>query len=135
MAVCSLFKKLTKTTGEFLMFSQWAEDLTKNHSYGYKYRAVPSKFITADLDFSKFKYAGTDSDLNILFPNHLQNYFENGCAVGKNRNIDEFDWDPNKATNLFWNTLLDSGLISIKYTGEEAYISNLNYVGDINIHS
>lgn len=134
MAICNLFKKLNKPTGEILMFSQWAEDLTQNHTKGYSYRATPSRFITANIDFSKFRY-DMDNDLNISFPKYLQNYFENGCAVGKGWSDGDFNWDPNYSTNLFWNTLLNGGLIHVEQDGDDSYIPELNYIGDINIQS
>ena len=133
MAICNLFKKLTKQTGEFLMFSQWVEDLTQNNAYGYNYRVVPGKFIAANIDFSNFNKG--ISDLNSSLPTYLQNYFENGCAIGKNYTDNDFSWDPDKSTNLFWNALLNCGLIHVSTNGLDHYINEINYVGDINIQS
>lgn len=140
MAVCNLFRKLSKPTGEFLMFSQYAEDLTRNNSQGYNYRVSPSRFIAANIDFSKLnKY--TDKDLNESFPMYLQNYFENGCAVCKNNNI---EWTPEISSNLFWNAMINGGLLT--FTDEEIpsnspnksykhYVNEFKWMGDINIQS
>lgn len=135
MAICNLFKKLSNNTGEFLMFSQYAEDLTKNNSQGYKYRVVPSRFIAANVDFSKFKYA-TTGNLNVDFPTYLQNYFENGCAVCKN--MEDVEWNPTISSNLFWNAMIEGGLINVKSTGKsdvKNYVNEFKYINDINIQS
>jgi hypothetical protein len=130
MAICNLFKKLTKQTGEFLMFSQWAEDLTQNHAKGYKYRAVPSKFIAANIDFKELLQSGysESNDLNISLPTYLQKYFENGCAVGKNN----LDWNPEYSSNLFWEIMCKAGLINIDSSD---VVNEFKYIGDINIQS
>ena len=138
MAVCNLFKKLSNNTGEFLMFSQYAEDLTHNNAQGYKYRVVPSRFIAADIDFSKFKY-NTEDNLNISLPTYLQNYFENGCAVCKNN--DNIKWDPTISSNLFWNAMIKGGLITVVDNSSsnndnlKHYIKEFKYINEINIQS
>lgn len=138
MAICNLFKKLSNNTGEFLMFSQYAEDLTRNNSQGYRYRVVPNRFIAANIDFSKFKYSVT-GDLNVDFPTYLQNYFENGCALCKN--LEDVEWDPTVSSNIFWNAMIEGGLINIKKVNEldetvkDYYVEEFKYVNDINIQS
>lgn len=49
MAVCNLFKELTKATGEFLLFSQYTDDLAHMSSSPGLWRAVPSHFLAMDL--------------------------------------------------------------------------------------
>ena len=141
MAVCNLFRKLSKQTGEFLMFSQYAEDLTRNNSQGYNYRVTPSRFIAANIDFSKFnKYVG--EDLNISFPKYLQNYFENGCAVCRNK--EDIDWNPEISSNLFWNAMIEGGLLTFteeaipSNTSDKSYkyyVNEFKWIGEINIQS
>ena len=140
MAVCNLFKKLSNTTGEFIMFSQYAEDLTRNNSQGYNYRVTPSKFIATDINFTKFanKY-DTEKDLNISFPKYLQNYFENGCAYCKT--YKGIEWNPNVFSNLFWNAMMEGELLTYnQWPGtsndeNRYYIDEFKWIGDINLQS
>ena len=48
---CSLLKPVDNLTGTFFLFSQYAQDLTKQYSNPDSYRCVPSKFIAMNLDF------------------------------------------------------------------------------------
>ena len=117
MAVCNTFKELTNNTGEFFTFSQYAEDLTEQLSkVGYK--VVPSKFLTLNVDYSKYG--------NKSLPNFLQRYFENGCAYAKDILS---SWNVGVYKTLFWNAFGD--LCIDPSTG----ISSINYIGDINIQS
>ena len=113
MAVCNLFKKLTKNTGTFLLFSQYNEDLTKMVTQPGSYRVAPSRFIALDVNYKNLGVEG--SDLNVIVPQILQNNFENGCAYLRSVYEGEFEskWTPEISKNLFWNTLLDSGLIHV----------------------
>ena len=52
MAVCNIFNSLANTTGTFLTFSQYVEDLTRNYAQGDTYKVVPSKFIALNIDYS-----------------------------------------------------------------------------------
>lgn len=117
MAVCNTFKELTNNTGEFFTFSQYTEDLTEQLSkVGYK--VVPSKFLTLNVDYSKYG--------NKSLPNFLQRYFENGCAYAKDTLS---SWSVGVYKTLFWNAFGDLCIDSS--TG----ISSINYIGDINIQS
>ena len=53
MSKCNIFKPLASKTGEFLMFSQYTEDITKEQSMKSTYRVVPSKFVALDLNIDK----------------------------------------------------------------------------------
>lgn len=119
MAVCNIFNALNenKTTGTFLTFSQYTEDMACWNSQSVYYRVVPSKFMAVELNES-----GLTND-NIA--KTLQNYFENGCAVCRSN---DNDWNPTKSSSLFWDTMFNQGLI-------DDNISNIKYVGDINIQS
>ena len=123
MAVCNLFKDLSNDTGNFLMFSQYMEDITKQHAHGYKYKVSPSKFITCNINYSVL---GT-GDLNSKVPTFFQNYFENGCTIARETN----DWNPSLSSNIFWNALISNKLLNIS----EDYIPELSYIGDINMKS
>jgi hypothetical protein len=123
MAVCNLFKDLSNDTGNFLMFSQYMEDLTKQHAHGYKYKVSPSKFITCNINYSVLG----SGDLNSKVPTFFQNYFENGCTIARETN----DWNPSLSSNIFWNALISNKLLNIS----EDYIPELSYIGDINMKS
>ena len=53
MAVCNIFTELNKPTGNFLMFSNYTEDICKYSVFDSNYRVVPSKFYALDVDFPK----------------------------------------------------------------------------------
>jgi hypothetical protein len=129
MAICNIFKEISKSTGTFLTFSQYAEDVTKQHSTGNNYRVVPSKFYTCNIDYSKLD--------NKSLPILLQNKFENGCAFLKDTMSD--DWAPEYTYNLFWNSIRDL-IIGDPITDSDKkptgkFLSTINYIGDINIES
>ena len=146
MAVCNLFNEnLPSASGNFLMFSQYVEDITRNYSQGDNgYKIVPSNFIALDIDYSKLDNSVfgltdlaeiTDDILNTGIPRYFQNYFENGCAYG--RKIFDDEWTPEMSKNLFWNALWDGKFLS--YTKDEdndVYLINeIMYCGDLNMHS
>lgn len=114
MAICNLFGDLKTNTGTFLTFSQYMEDITRQQVEGSNYRVVPSKFIAMVLP-------DTQSGLNIT--KYLQNYFENGCAIGKNQS--NKNWTPKNSASVFWNALTRIPNLS----------SKIKYLGDIDIHS
>ena len=87
MAICNLFSDLTKNTGNFLMFSQYTEDLTKYAVEQEAYKVMPSKFIAMDVNYSTVrenieenKWNTTANGLNGDIPRYLQHYFDNSCA-------------------------------------------------------
>lgn len=152
MAICNIFRALTKETGNFLMFSQYSNDLTRGYIQHESYRVVPSRFIAFDIDYSKlFKSAAAvgkkyNDDLNYFVPNYLQDYFENGCSY-LSHELD--DYTPETSSALFWNAMIDGQLLSpVKYdvhwgketdgevsTGSYLVFEEMKYVGDINIHT
>jgi hypothetical protein len=116
MAICNVFKELTKSNGTFFTFSQYAEDLTK-HQSNNSYKVIPSRFICCDVDYSSFG--------NKTLPNLLQNNFENGCSFLR----DELaNWTPEISKNLFWNEIGEKLLLSDNS-------NSIVYCGDINIQS
>lgn len=161
MAICNIFRKLSKDTGNFLMFSQYSDDLTRSFVQGDAYNIVPSKFIVFDIDYSNFKTKYKQSsinDYNIIIPTYIQNYYENGCAYLKSHDLignvgigqqswKTSDFTPKTSANLFWNAMFESGLLNIKQydmrwgtkpsSVNDAYnvIDEMRYVGDIDIHS
>lgn len=113
MAVCNIFKTLTKETGTFLTFSQYMEDLTAGQTMAKYHNIVPSKFIAIDCK---------NTLLDIAFPKRLTEHFENACAYFKN--MSDLTWTPEYSKTLFWNTMFD--IITIE---------DIKYVGDINLQS
>ena len=140
MAVCNLFNDLESASGNFLMFSQYVEDLTRNNSDGDNWKVVPSKFIALNIDYSKF-----NNPKNNKIPEYFQNYYENGCAFGKNNPEELLDneWNPEYAKNFFWYSMGENGLITITDRIQDenntkssvGYIKEVVYCGDINMHS
>ena len=53
MNKCNIFKPLSSPTGEFLMFSQYTDDLTHEESGKSTYRVVPSKFVALNIDLNR----------------------------------------------------------------------------------
>jgi hypothetical protein len=123
MAVCNLFSELLHDSGNFLMFSQYSEDITKGFSEGDKYKVIPSKFVALNIDYSNINIP-TTGNLNVDIPNYFQNYYENGCAFGKNTFTE--DWTPDKAKNLFWSAM---------YDGKFLVENNIQCINNINLQS
>ena len=140
MAVCNLFKKLDKNTGNFLMFSQYTEDLIKGLSEP-DYKVIPSKFVAMDIRYKKSDALGYGYDLNVLVPTYFQNYFENACSFLRGELGNQ--WNPYMSSNIFWRCMCKPsseietipsiyGVIDIQ---EDGVASSIKYIGDINIQS
>ena len=52
MAVCNIFSPLSNPTGNFLMFSNYTDDMNRYRVQDSKYRVAPSKFYAVDVDFA-----------------------------------------------------------------------------------
>ena len=142
MAVCNIFKKLTKETGTFLTFSQYMEDLTLWQTESKYHRIVPSKFIAIDCKQTNYT--------NITLPKYIQEYFENACACFKN-NLppvveDEVDsmalgWSPEYTKTLFWNMMfkkqesVEEGDLMETFERGLIDMEDIKYVSDINLQS
>lgn len=138
---CNLLKPVDCATGTFFMFSQTAQDLTREFTQADAYRVVPSTFAALEINLSAIRTIGgitvddslTEKTLGQIF----QNYFENACtyirsALEKDGKV----WRPDYSLPILWNTLSHFGLIDIQSKGDEyQYSDNLKYIGDINIYS
>ena len=123
MAICNIFKPLTKETGTFLTFSQYMEDLTAQQTETKFHRVVPSKFIA--LDITPSNLVGKN------FPKILQDGFENACACFKNTLP---SWDPTYSKVLFWNFMF--GKPDKPDQIDKVITENdIKYIGDINLQS
>lgn len=136
MSVCNLFKTLSNPTGNFLLFSQYADDLTRMATHSDVYKVVPSKFVVLNIDYSKFN--------NISFPNFLQNKFENGCAYIRSLYGSDPDknWTPEISRNLFWNAMFSEKVLTYIENSDpddeyipKKYCKEIKGVYDINIYN
>lgn len=158
MAVCNLLmKELSSSTGNFLLFSQYAEDITRNFTEDNNYKVVPTKFIALDINFSDnslYKHIKpysdeyTNANLNTLVPLYFQDHFENSCAYCRTHETElvhgnvgggsgDKGWTPEVFKNLFWNSMFDANFLTITSNSADSitYLNELRYVGDINMHS
>ena len=152
MSVCNIFNSLNSSTGNFMLFSQYVEDITHNYPEGDNWKIIPTQFVALDIDYSKVNpnmvlNKGKDS-LNVGIPKYFQNCFENACAYGR-KNYSKWiaevegntmkSWTPEISRNLFWNYMFDGELITSERYGSESsdvrYIPQVMYYGDINMHS
>lgn len=151
MAVCNLFNELSNPSGNFLMFSQYVEDITCNYTDGDNWKVVPTQFVALNIDYSTLKkdnvlndpncfvnrvLNGGNDTLNSGIPKYFQNCFENACAYARKNKT---DWNPKISRNLFWNCMFDGKFItSAKYgsdSGDKKFVPEIVYYGDINMHS
>ena len=114
MAICNVFKELSKSNGTFFTFSQYSEDLTINQSNS-SYKVIPSRVMCCDVDYTNWN--------NTLLPELLQNNFENGCSFLRSKLTEKW-WTPEISKNLFWNEI-----------GQKLIKDSIVYYGDINIQS
>lgn len=137
MAVCNILGDIVKVNGTFFTFSQYMEDLTRKLSNPH-ISVIPSKYIALNMTFRIMSDDGSNQYKfdNQSFPKYLQDYFENGCAIYRTVMP---NWNPSISTNLFWNALFDSGLVTLKENTQNGltsyYVPEIMYVGDINLQS
>lgn len=142
MSVCNIFKPLSNPTGNFLLFSQYANDLTKSATHTDPYRVIPSKFMVMNLNYNNFD--------NETIVKHFIDYYENACAVFKSikfqyltRDTEQIlEWSPDVSKSLFWNCLVQANLLKNPNTNKlptdpagNQYYEEILYMGDINIQS
>ena len=138
MAVCNLFKPLTKDTGTFLVFSQYTEDITRYAVEHDAYTIEPSKFLALNINYDNFNDYYHDivgTDLNSKIPEMLQKYFENGCAYVKNNLSGSDVWTPDMSANIFWRTLVNCGLLTETADNGFMYYPEIKYKSNIEIQS
>ena len=122
MSKCNLLKPLSNNNGNFFMFSQYSDDLTKEYTQKDQYRVIPSKFVAMNIDAQKFD--------NNSIAKVFQNYYENACSFFRTELVgEEEQWNPRLAGSLLWQTMIREGLISVEDT------TPIKYIGDINIYS
>lgn len=144
---CNLLKPVDSLTGTFFIFSQYAQDLTKQYSAPDTYRCIPSKFIALNLDYSTLG-GGTSADNQKIIGETFQNYFENICTFYREDNI-----TPEDTLYFLFQTFekyqfintqeySDTNINGIKdckkdYSGKivSGVSPMVQYIGDINIYS
>lgn len=126
MAICNRFTQLENPTGNFLMFSNYTEDICKYSIFDSNYRVVPSKFYVLNADFNGFA-----SDRNITVPKLFQNRFENWVAIYKNDALQHIQLNE---TNIFWGFMSSMGLLKEPVKNPEEF-SAIKYIGDISLES
>ena len=152
MGVCNTFNSLNSNSGNFMLFSQYVEDITRNYPEGDNWKVIPTQFVAMNIDYSKVDKnlvlnRGKES-LNTGIPKYFQNCFENACAYGRvnySKWVAEVEgkttkaWSPEISRNLFWNYMFDGNLLtSERYgsvTSDVRYVPQIVYFGDINMHS
>ena len=112
MSKCNLLRPIGQNSGSydggtFYLFSQYADDLTRQNAHGDAYRVVPSKFAAFNID-----YSGLDNrKVGELF----QNRFEHSCSMFRHKMANDNDTDqelftPEHSANLFWQTMEELGV-------------------------
>lgn len=148
MAICNLFNKLDKPSGNFMLFSQYVEDITKNYTEGENWRIVPSRFVAMNINYKGIKtslVSPNGEDLNISIPKYFQNCFENACAYGREHYSEYADnlasdaryqsWNAEISRNLFWNSMFDGKFLNLSDYGAVKVIDEVKYWSDIALQS
>lgn len=120
MAVCNIFNSLANTTGTFLTFSQYVEDLTQWSVKGSSRRVVPSKYVAVELNTENSGFS------NFTLPKYLIDSFENGCAKFREQTS---TWNAYNSAELFWDALFQTHLLSID--NDTLIVDGIKYVGDL----
>lgn len=137
MSKCNLLRPIcgqgeSSTDSTFFMFSQYAEDLSKQLSDGDAYRVVPSKFAAFDTDYSGM----SNADVGTLW----QNKFEHSVASWRAQLATDEEsvsdipdtYTPDMTSLLFWKTFseFDESLTSLRYVGETDTCGTTEVQGD-----
>lgn len=143
---CNLLKPVTDMTGTFFMFSQYAQDLTKEYTQQEAYRCIPSKYIALKLNTDGL--GSDDAARSKKLGEIFQNYFENACSVWRaEKHTDDSDMDPEHTRTLLFQTLEKYNLISFDTTTDvtrsggstgnvvAAYCTSIQHIGDVNLYS
>jgi hypothetical protein len=145
--VTNLFKPLSRPTGEFFLFSNYADDLTRQATTPKTYRVVPSKFAALNLDTSNVASITETASVATGIATALQDYYENKTNFLHTYNDypDNIEYKKWWDSRIIWQTLLKFGLIHLEDYQEVddqqnpvsqfKYFPELQYIGDVNIYS
>jgi len=132
--ICNIFNPIDKLNGNFLLFSQYVEDLSRSVNDS-TIKVRPSRFICLTIDGAVVENAKTltmvgqespfGDDPTKYISGYFQNVFENGVTAIKNK---KEDLSSNEFTLYFINCLR-----SLYSTGESTdnLLSKISYIGDI----
>ena len=158
MAICNLFNTLDKESGNFMLFSQYVEDITRNYAEGENWRVIPSRFVALDINYANINEDNVimvekegetgEKDYDTSIPKYFQNYFENACAYGRenyanyasglasdSNDVVNIEWTPEISRNLFWNSMFDGGFLTISNNEKNKIVNEVKYWSDINLQS
>ena len=131
--VCNIFKPLSNPDGNFLLFSQYTNDLARS-TVDSSYRVVPSRFYCLDLSSDAIlrtatKIPNPEPNSNYTLPRFLQNCFECGLSFSRT--------DFNNTTSFLVAPELIYKLNQLTETNEEQLNINKSvvYRGDIDTES
>ena len=134
MAVCNIFSPISNSTGTFLMFSQYIEDLSEYRINKSNANISPSSFYALNVDCEQVKVKintlyGDVDDINYTIPGMFQNRFENIWSYFKDHpeanNYMAF-------TTLFWSFMHDNNFLEIDNRNGD---TNIVYKGKISLES
>lgn len=147
MAVCNIFSPISNSTGTFLMFSQYIEDLSEYRINKSNANISPSSFYALKVDCvrvrDKIKELYSDlSAVNDTIPGMFQNRFENIWAYFKDHpEANKYTGANNDMTltytftSLFWSFMYDNKFLEIDTKDGVTNVTNIVYKGQISLES
>ena len=99
--ICNIFNPINKDTGNFLLFSQYVEDLSRSTNDS-TFKVRPSKFVCMNIDstvqdnansstqiggVSPFTPAASETPYMYYIPGYFQDIFEDGITALKNSGV------------------------------------------------
>lgn len=130
---CNIFNPLDKNNGEFYLFSQYADDCTREDALKTSYRVVPSHFAALEITLPSNGVENVDQYIAEVFQD-----YENRVLFMKGQ---VSEWSPSMANNILWKSLEDAGFITpTNYTTTDGSVNittykELNFIGNINIYN
>lgn len=147
MAVCNIFSPISNSTGTFLMFSQYIEDLSEYRINKSNANISPSSFYALNVDCvrvgDKIKELYSDlSAVNDTIPGMFQNRFENIWAYFKDHpEVNKYTGANSDMTltytftSLFWSFMYDNKFLEIDTKDGVTNATNIVYKGQISLES
>lgn len=152
MAICNILGDMQNSTGTFLTFSQYIDDLTRWQADSHNHKIKPSKFVALNIkplkrEIIKNFTLNTEGpyNYNSWIPSIFTNFIENRCAWLKTNDVNN-KWTPTHFKNVFWEAMFNQqentqtanlvGVEEPQISSESIITSNdIMYVGNINIQS
>lgn len=155
MAICNILGDMQNSTGTFLTFSQYIDDLTRWQTDSHNHKIKPSKFVALNIKplkriiIKNFNINLNNSyNYNSWVPSIFTNFIENRCAWLKTNDVNG-KWTPNHFKNVFWEVMFEQQenvetvspiseeniQIENQIQGSLVTPDDIMYVGNINIQS